>query len=208
MNKLEKILGLIFLIAIILKLTLLPGGGILATISLMILANLYFLFGFALFNQIELKNILKGDSYTGISNLRIFGAFVTGTALSILCVGVLFKLQHWPGSKPNIIVGLISSVIILIVSIIKYYKSKEVIYSKIILRLTIIGGISLFFLTVSDYSIVKFQFRNHPNYIKAFELYQTNPKNDSLQNNLYDEYLRATMSKEDYEFYIKSRTNQ
>lgn len=208
MNKLEKILGLSFLIALILKWTLLPGGGILATFTLMILANLYFLFGFALFNQIELKSIVKSESYIGISALRLFGSFATGLALSTLCVGVLFKLQHWPGAKTNIILGLITSLIILIVALVKYYVSKEEIYTRIMKRLIILGGVGIFFLTVSDYSIIKIQFRNHPKYIKAYELYLTNPKDDSLRNNMYNEYQRTRLSNEEFEEYMKYNANQ
>jgi hypothetical protein len=208
MKKLEKILGVAFLIALILKLTLLPGGGILATFSLLILANLYFLFGFALFNQIALKDIFKGASYNGIPALRIIGAIGTGSALSVLCVGILFRLQHWPGASINIITGVIVSLIILIIVLIKYFKAKEQFYFRILKRLIILGGLGFILLNLSDSTIIKFQFRNHPDYIKAYELYIKNPQDETLRNNLDLEYYKATMSEKDYEIYLKSLNNQ
>ena len=203
MNRLEKILGLIVLIALILKLTLILGGGILIVLSLSILAIIYYPFGFALFNQIGFKQIFKKDSYKALSALRIIGAIGVGTALSIICVGLLFKLQHWPGSKINLLAGLITSLIILIIALIKYFKTKGDFYSRIIKRLIIIGGFGLIMLLISDLTIIKIQFRNHPDYIKAYELYMTNPQDESLIKNLDIEYHRATMSKEDFEMYLK-----
>ena len=76
-------------------------------------------------------------------------------------------------------------------------------YTGIIKRLIIIGGFGLIMILLSDLTIIKFQFRNHPDYIKAYELYMTNPQDESLIKNLDLEYHRATMSKEDFEMYLK-----
>jgi hypothetical protein len=203
MNKLEKILGLIVLVALIFKLTLITGGGILIVLSLSVLAIIYYPFGFALFNKIGFQQIFKRDSYKGLSALRIIGAIGVGTALSIICIGILFKLQHWPGSKINLLAGLITSLILLIIILIKYSKNKDDFYTMILKRLIIIGGFGLIMILTSDLTIIKIQFRNHPDYIKAFELYQINPNNESYQKNLEIEYHRATMSPKDFEFYME-----
>ncbi len=150
MNKLEKIVGVIVLIALILKLTMIPGGGILIVLSLSILSIIYFPFGFALFNQIEIKRILKRDSYKGLSALRIVGAIGVGMALSLICIGILFKLQHWPGSTSNLLTGLFTSLIVLIIALIRYFKTKSDFYIRIIKRLLIIGGLALLIILVSN----------------------------------------------------------
>ena len=204
MIKLEKILVLIFLVALIMKITMIPVGGILTVISLSLLAIIYYPFGFALFNSIGFRKILKKDSYKSISALRIIGAIGAGTALSIICVGVLFKIQHWPGSEMNLIAGLITSLIILCITIYKYYKAKGEYYIRIIKRIIIASIFGLFMVLLTDLSLVKIQFRNHPEYIKAYELYINSPQDEGLRRNLEIEYNRATMSKEEFEIYLQN----
>ena len=94
MKKSEKIFGILFAIAIIFKLALYPGGRIISTVSMTLLACIYFYFGFAFFNNIKLKNVFNRKSYEGISVLRILGSIGTGMVLSTVCLGTLFKLSH------------------------------------------------------------------------------------------------------------------
>lgn len=195
MNKLEKILGFIALAALILKLIPLPGSATFLILSLSLLSIIYYLFGFAFFNQIQFKKIFNKDSYKELSNLRIIGAIAVGIVLAIICIGLLFKLQRWPGARINLFMGLILSLIVLIIALIKYSKSKEDFYSRIIKRLIIMGGFALMLIFISDLTIVKIQYRGHPDYIKAYELYMANPKNIALKNNLDLEYQRISMSK-------------
>lgn len=204
MNKLEKIAAVVVLVALVLKLTLIPGGGILMVLSLSVLGFIYYPMGFALFNQIGFRQILKKDSYKGLSALRIMGAIGVGAALSVVCVGILFKLQHWTGSGFNLMVGLIVSSILLVVALIKYLATKAEFYRRIITRLVIIGGFGLMLILVPNLTIIKIQFRNHPGYIKAYELYLENPRDEALMKNLDIEYHRATMSKEEFEMYLKA----
>lgn len=148
MKRLEKILAILILIAFVLKLILVPFSGVLLTIFLLIIALIYYPFGFAFFNNIRLRNIFKKESYKGISVLHIIGAIVVGMALSVICVGILFKIQGYPMANLLLTDGLISSVIILIIGLIKYHKSKSSYYSFMLNRIAIIGGIGLLFLTL------------------------------------------------------------
>jgi len=52
MKTLEKILGVVVLLGLVLKVVFIPGASIILTLSLTILTLLYFPFGFALLNQI------------------------------------------------------------------------------------------------------------------------------------------------------------
>jgi len=203
MKRLEKILGIIVLIALIMKFTLIPLSNVLFLLSLSILACIYYPLGFALFNQIGFKQIFKKDSYKGLSALRILGAIGVGTTLSLICVGVLFKLLHWPGAMIQLISGLVSTLIILIVALIRYFKSKSEYLINIIKRICVVGGLGLLLAIASDLTIVRIQFRNHPEYIKAFELYEANPNDETLIKNLDIEYHRATMSEKEFEIYLK-----
>jgi hypothetical protein len=201
MIKFEKILGIIALIGLILKITLISGGSILLTFSLMTLACLYYPFGFALFNKIGLRKIFIKESYRGLSVLKVIGSIAAGTGLSVICIGILFKLQYWKGADTNLISGLGTTLIILVVTLNKYLKTKGECYIRILKRIVIIGIVGLILICLPDLTIVKFQFRNHPEYIKAYELYKDNPNNEELRRDLHLEYIKATMSKEEYDYY-------
>ena len=204
MKRLEKILAILILIAFVLKLILVPFSGVLLTIFLLIIALIYYPFGFAFFNNIRLRNIFKKESYKGISVLHIIGAIVVGMALSVICVGILFKIQGYPMANFLLTDGLISSVIILIIGLIKYLKSKSSYYSFMLNRIAIIGGIGLLFLFISDLTLVKIQFKNHPDYVKAYQEYRTNPKTPESEKKLKMEYMRATLSEEGFRIYQES----
>ena len=57
--------------------------------------------------------------------------------------------------------------------------------------------------SISSLSLVKTQFRNHPQYIQAYELHEEDPTDPILIENLDLEYHRATLTKEDFENYLK-----
>jgi hypothetical protein len=193
MKTTEKILCITFLFGLILKLALIPGSGILITLSLLILSILYFYLGFAFFNNIPFKGIFKKDSYREIKPLRILGAIAAGIVLSTISIGLLFKIQNWPLASSSLIVGLITSFIILAITTFKSYKTKDIYYSRILKRLIPAIILTGFFLLVSDLSFVKFQYRNHPDYIKAYMKLQNDPTNDSLRENLYLEDRKVFM---------------
>lgn len=125
MKKSEKIFGILFAIALIFKLALFPGGGIISVISLTALSCVYFYFGFAFFNNIKLKNVFKRKSYEGISALRMIGSIGTGMVLSTVCLGILFKLSHYPGGGFMLNTGLSTTFIISTTLLIKYLRSER-----------------------------------------------------------------------------------
>jgi len=209
MIKLEKIIGITALVGLILKyLLLISGVGIFITLSLVILADLYFLFGVALFNQIEFKQILKSDSYKEINKEQIIGSIGVGIALSMIFVGALFKLNHWPDSMVLLIIGTFISLVAAIVFIIKHFKTKENYYIRVLKRIAIIGTFGLILMCISNLTIARIQLRNNVDYMKAYEEYQKDPKNMELRKKMNLEYYKATVSKEEYELYLEQIKNQ
>lgn len=203
MKMTEKILGIAFLIGLTMKFFLLPLGGTIMTLSLIILSMIYFYLGFALFNQIPLRKIFKRDSYKVTTTLRILGAIGTGIGISTICVGALFKLQHWPLADYNLLIGLILTLIILLIAVFKFIKNKNKYYSQIFKRILIISILGLLLLCTPDMTLIKIQFRNHPEYIKTYEEYSKNPQDEVLHQKMELEYHKATMTKEDFELYKK-----
>lgn len=148
MNKLEKILGLLIILLLVLKLFLIPYIGVLLTLSTSLLVLLYFPFGFALFNNIRFRNILKKESYNGISTLRIIGSIATGIGFSFMIIGILFKSLSWGTSDKILKTSLYLILIVLIILLIRFLKSKDVFYKMLLIRVLIIGGLEIILLVV------------------------------------------------------------
>jgi uncharacterized membrane protein len=201
MKYLEKILAILIPIFIFLKFMLVPISSVLLAISLILLALIYYPLGFAFFNNIRLRNIFKKESYKDVTALHIIGAIAIGMALSDICVGILFKIQGYPLANTFLIVGLITTFIILIIGLIRYLKSKSNYYLYMFKRIGIISVLGIVFLIVSDLALVKLQFRNHPGYVKAYQEYKANPRTEESEAKLKLEYMRATMSDEDFQKY-------
>jgi len=147
MKKTEKIIAIIAILAFTLKFSGIPGANILLIISFASLSILYFPFGVALFNGINLKDIFKKESYQGLSVLRIIGSFGVGNALSTLSYGIQFKLLHWPNGITYLVTGLILVIIALLFAGYKYFESKNNFYVSILIRLVafvIIGFLAMY----------------------------------------------------------------
>jgi len=202
MKTFEKIFWIIFVIGIIFKLKLWPFGATFITISLFPLYFFYLFFGFAFFNKIKLRNIFKKDSYKEISVLRIIGSIGAGIGLSAICIGILFKLMFWPEGDLRLYAGLIPTFTIAIIALVKFFRSKSDFYKPILLRITIIGALGLPLCFVSDLEIVKFEYRNYPDYVKAYEIYLEDPQNEEANKQLEKAYNRVRLG-EEYEMFMQ-----
>ncbi len=198
MKKGEIILATISIISLGLNLLLIPGGGFLTVLTLSTLSMVYFYFGFALFNDIRLRKIFKKDSYKDISSLRILGAVGAGLALSMTTIGLMFKFQSWPGADLNLIAGLVGLVIVTIIGVIKYSKSKSDYYTRILKRVAIFGGLGLITFLTPRTSWVEFKYRNYPDYVNAVKNSIADPDNKELQDKA-DEERQKMYNKQDTE---------
>ena len=203
MKKLEIILGIVISISLIMTLAMLPYGNLVFIISFLVLSIIYYPFGFLFFNNIRLRNIFKKESYKGISALRIIGAVGIGMSLSAICIGILFTIQHYPAARVNLLTGFATSLIVAVIALIKYFKNKDIYYARILKRICIIGGFGLFLILLPSLTLDRIQYRNYPEYIKAYEEYLENPENEELRNKMELEFNRATMSEEDFKEYLK-----
>jgi hypothetical protein len=148
-----------------------------------------------------LTQVFKTSSCDGISVLKVLGAIGVGAGLSIICIGILFRLNYWKGGNLNLILGIVETFIMLIIALVGFVKKKSTYYIRIFKRIAIIGGFGLIMAILSDLAIVKVQFRNHPDYIKTFEEFSKHPYNEELKEKLQIEYQKATMSEEEFERY-------
>lgn len=118
MKQTERVLIVLAVIGLIMKLSLIAGGAILLVLAISALACFYYL-GFALFNDIRLRHIFKKASYANASPGRIIGAIGASFGLSGMLVGILFRLQFWPGAAINLLAGIVLTAILLLVALVK-----------------------------------------------------------------------------------------
>lgn len=206
MKKTEKILGIIFLLALILKAFNIPGNSMLIGLSVLLLGGLYFYLGFALFNDIPIKKIFKKESYSNKSKWRIIGTIGIGMMLSTMMVGYLYKLLHYPGSKGMLIIGLIGILIGLSIMVVKNIQGKNDFYKNMIVRTAIIGMFGLLLLVTTDLTIDKIQYRNHPEYLKSLEEYLENPSDKNIVIAFRVEKLRLTYEDEELNYHFNNGT--
>jgi hypothetical protein len=187
MKKTEIVLIGIFIIGFILMLFGISGQGILMVLGLGILALYYTFFGFALLNDIRLKNIFKKESYKDISTLRILGSIAAGFCIAISLNGVLFKIMFWPGSYILQINGILFLIVITIIGLIKYSKDKSPFYSKLFKRTITISIVGIFLFLLPSEKLVDLKYPNNPKYVKALKDSWANPNNIEYQKKYQEE---------------------
>ncbi|MGZ4035261.1 MAG: hypothetical protein ACXVPU_18055 [Bacteroidia bacterium] len=197
----EKIIVVFILLSVALKVMLVPGASPLFLLITQLLVLMYFIFGFALFNGIRLRNIFKKESYTGISPLRMTGAALMGITLSMVGTGFIFKLLLWPGSQAMLLTGSVPLFIILIIVLIKYFTTKSKFYFNAIIRCGIFSLLTALLLFTNNLDIVKIEYRNYPAYIEAYEAYSKDPGNIELNDKLDLESKRTMMRPEEFKYY-------
>jgi uncharacterized membrane protein len=190
MEKIEKILLALVAIALVLKFTFVPFGSLILAVALTSLAIIYACFGLLFFNKNKDAKTPKAASA------------MLGIGLFITCIGILFRVQLWPLSKINLLLGLIISFIAFVVITISHSNKKNENYKFIAKRVIIISGFGLILFLLPSLFFVKLQYRNYPDYIKAYEAHEKDPHNRELRENLDIEYYR-TISEEAAENHIK-----
>lgn len=204
MKIVEKILVLGILTGLITKFSLIPGGDILILWSTLLLGCIYYPLGFLFFNQIRLRHVFKKDAYKDVSAMDVVLAIVTGIGLSVICVGSLFKLLSLTGADQMLIIGLAINVITFAISLFLVLERRRIANKRIVWRTSIAMVIALILLLTPELSIVKLQYRNHPDYISAYEKYLEDPKNEVLIQEKEREYYRIILTEEEFNLYEKS----
>lgn len=199
MRKTEIILAALAVLGFIMMMMLWPGGAFLLIVSLGLLSILYYPLGFFIFSGIRLRRLFKRDSYKETTVLRILWSLGVGQVLAALCLGLLFRMNDYPGSGPMLTIGLLTSAIVLPLAVFRYSKTKSAFFKRVIIRMTIWGVLGLIFLPISSLSIQKLQYRNHPQYIEMLNELDENPEDESLRKRAEQERWRITMPPEHLE---------
>jgi len=161
---------------------LLPGGSLLVILFLTLSSMFYFWFGFALFNDIRLREIFKKESYFGIRSNKILGGILTGWLMSFIILGILFKIMSWTGATILLTFGIIGSIIILIIGFLKY--SKSLFYKGIFKRVILISTISIVLFIIPTEVVMRVKHRDNPAYAEALIKAGKEPDNMEAQKEL------------------------
>ncbi len=146
MKIIEIICTIILLIGIFFKLSLWPGGSMFTVLSLTIISWYYLIFGFAIFNDMKIKNIFRSARYKTNTPLQFILAILLGMSLSTILTGIMYKIQNWFIQGDILLVGLFSTIIILALYyflLIKKIKKWKIVFLRSFIIL-IVGLISFF----------------------------------------------------------------
>ncbi len=189
MKKLELyIFPVTFIIGFLIYFMDYPFGAIITILSLSGLSCLYFYFGFALFNKISFRRIFKKESYQSISTWRIIGSIATGISISIVLLGILYRIFRWPFGNEMLIIGVNFLNVVFIIGFIKIIKGKQPFYKRLLTRVVTFGLLGYLFLSLPSYTFLALKYKNHPDYIEAVKRLDQDPENLELQKEEQIEY--------------------
>lgn len=174
----------LIMLGLILFLFAFPGKSIAWILGFGILAFSYQFFSFAILNNIRFRNIFKKESYREISPKRILASIFIGFALATASFGILFHLMYWPGAAVLRIDGIIFLIIAIIISTYKYSKHKDLFHRNVIVRSSIFVVVCTILSLIPTEKMVRFQYRNNPEYAEAFLKVLKNPDNAEYRKEL------------------------
>ncbi len=168
----EKTVAAIALAAFILKLMDIPGNGILLTVSLLVLAVMYFPFGYYFFPD---KNVKNQNAIISI---------VASIYLAFISIGILFKLQFWEGEEFYLMLGSIAAPALCVITYYKKNKAKDELktyYKNMFKRTFVLSILSITFYLIPAVEILKIQHSNDPELLRLKIQSQSDPENQEYR---------------------------
>ncbi|WP_226294376.1 GldL-related protein [Aquimarina algicola] len=161
-----------------------PFGSIILILSLLSLSSIYFFLGFWLFHHHRFGLIFNKKS----SFAKVIGRIATGIGISIVILGIMFKLFRWPFANQNLMIGLCFCTLIMILSLIMFIAKKDIFYKTIAIRTVFYVLIGLLLLLLPSYTFIKIKYRDYPKYIEVVKKLEADPNNILLQQEEEKEY--------------------
>ncbi len=178
MKTLEKILIAMAFLGLVFQYLHWPGANELQLLGLSLLAQLYFIFGFALFNQIRFRKIGR-KSFSEVGSAKIIGAIGSGIPTALVILGILFKIQLWQGRDDLLGTSLY---LLLPVVIFLFLKRSDRYYRVMIKRVSVLTLVGLFFFSLSTRNLVAWNLRDTPELIQPHIDFLENPNKETKEN--------------------------
>lgn len=190
MKRVEKAFVIIFSVSLIYKYFQGIGSSLFLIMAINLLAILYFYFSFALFNELSFKQIFNKNKYTSLVKKRLAISILTGIAISVSLIGILFKLQNYPGADFIMLIGLALTMTLTIFTLYKNYKTEGDFYFKILARVGLASLLLISLFKIPERTLLEWQYPDSPEYIDAVIKSRDDPRNDSLRELKKAEYLK------------------
>jgi len=184
MKKTELILGIISIFGLVLRLLQVPGSGILIMFTVTTLSIFYYIFGFAIFNNIGFRGIFNKESYKKTNKKKIIGTIGLGWSISIIIIGGLFKIQLYQGASIQLLFGLILIIILFLIALTRYLKNRSVYYQRVFKRIIIFGSLGLVLYLTPYATLVDIYFKDKPAYAELYKKVLENPKDIEIREQL------------------------
>lgn len=181
-KKLELIAVAITFVSFILTM-LVPATNMLLVVGLGTLTYLNFLGGFALVDDLNKPNE-NPTAQTPSANPRAVKVhFFFGIAFTVSCAALLFKLMNWPNADMLIYIALAGLTVAAFIVAANYSKTSY--YSPaIVKRLVIYIVLCATLVSLPQYTLLNFKYRNHPAYLEALKKSIKNPSDTAARNKL------------------------
>lgn len=196
MKKIEIVLIVMAILALLMKFAHFPGAEMLLLISFSLLAMAYMFLGFAFFSTSESSKLSESDSHKRTSTIRVIGSIGTGLALSFATQGILFKIQSYPGTLPLLSIGFLGLTVVAVISLIKIRKDTDNYYSTILKRVVIFGILCAFLIFVPQNTWLNWKYPNSPEFVQAVLNAQANPSNEELWDKVEKERIKMEIELE------------
>ena len=165
---LEIILVIIAFLGFIFKLLNIPSGFLLMLIGLLTLSVFYIL---ATFQNNRFFKIFK-EKVNLPSSLQF-----SGIALSLACIGILFKLNFWEGSANNLIFALSSCILFLLLT---YAIKLKIDLKPLKIRLVVFSILTFILLFTSNDALIDLYYRDNKPLNSALKEAVNEPQNRVL----------------------------
>ncbi|MDH5597611.1 MAG: hypothetical protein OEY34_00720 [Cyclobacteriaceae bacterium] len=190
LKRLEIILTLLIVVAIVGSLSGAGYFNVILMICITPLAGIYFYLSIALFNGISFRDIFKKERYGEISTKRMIGTIGMGISFSIILMGFLFKFLLLPGASQMLSIGVVQLSVVSLVAVYKLFttnQSQIFFYRNAFKRIIPIYMVGLFMYLLPPDTLIDFKFRDYPEYAELLKKSIEDPTNEQLQQELQEE---------------------
>lgn len=180
LKKIELYLALISVVTFVSNLFLFSFASEILIVCLGSLSMLYLYFSFALLNNVSLREVFKEKALKTINSMQTVEGILTGGALSMAIISILFKVLDWPMASTLAYVALPGILIAGIVAFMKFKKNKNLFYKGLLIRLWLVGSVVFVLNTLPQDALLDFKYRNHPEYLQAYKDWRANSDDEVI----------------------------
>lgn len=183
MKKIELGIGLSLIVPLVLM-AMHIDPGVLLTVILSATAMFYVYFSEGLFRNLSFQESLRERAVRG---RKMSIARFSGFPVAVVCLGILFKLQFWPGYENQLLFGVAGVVLVGVFAIWKYDSAQEVGFRGLFMRLAVFALLGIGMMLTPRENILEMKHAGHPEFVEAVKQSWADPENQELQQKVRQE---------------------